>query len=114
MRMGTMVQYLCSLRSPKPWQRMARSGTGGPIKVELTLSSLLRVGTPRPTYSAESPAISRSSIGELGCCRVVNYWGRYRVSAEAPLPKHERISRRLQVNRQRWAELQKQWREAQP
>jgi hypothetical protein len=29
------------------------------------------------------------------------------------LPKHERISR-LQVNRQRWAELQKQWREAQP
>jgi hypothetical protein len=55
-----------------------------------------------------------TAIGELGCCRVVNYWGRYRVSAEAPLPKHERISRRLQVNRQRWAELQKQWREAQP
>jgi hypothetical protein len=75
-----------------------------------------RVSYLQVLWQCSQSQVSRrmTAIGELGCCRVVNCWGRYQVSAEAPLPKHERISRRLQVNRQRWAELQKQWREAQP
>lgn len=74
----------------------------------------LRVGYLQELWQCSQPQVSRrmAAVGELGCCRVENCWGRYRLSTEAPLPKPERINR-LRTSRQRWAALQQQWREAQ-
>ena len=74
----------------------------------------LRVDYLQELWRCSQPQVSRrmAAINELGCCCVLNVWGRYRLSMEAPLPKPERISR-LQASRQRWAALQQQWQEAQ-
>ena len=65
----------------------------------------LRVGYLQELWQCSQPQVSRrmAAIAELGCCRVENCWGRYRLSVEVK-----------QTKRQRWAALQQQWREAQP
>lgn len=65
----------------------------------------LRVGYLQELWQCSQPQVSRrmAAVGELGCCCVENYWGRYRLSVEVK-----------QTKRQRWAALQQQWREAQP
>lgn len=74
----------------------------------------LRVAYLQDLWQCSQPQVSRrmNAIGDLGCCRVISQWGHYRLSMEQPLPKEQRMSQ-LQINRQRWAALQQQWREAQ-